>query len=451
MLQAQEVRPKKSVQMEINARFENYVFDWDYATYLSVGAYGSSKSYGTGQKLVLKCFKEKRKVLVVREVYETIRESCFALLVDILEGLDMVEENPNRKNSKKCIVTNSPMRIKFPNGSLIIFKGCDKPIKFKSIHDISIVWLEEASEIKYAAFKELRGRLRHPTDSLHMIITTNPVAMETWVFKHFFESKADDGTPIVKLNHMRLYEKKTIVSGGVYYHHSIPEDNAFLTQDYIAMLDEMLEYDPDLYRVARLGHFGPSGLRVLPQFSVASTAVEVLQAVKKLPAHHKFTGMDFGFEESYNAVVDVAVDHEAKILYIYGELYRNHTTDDVMADLLIVNGYKDTLIRADCAEPKAIAYMRKRGLNVRRCKKYKRIDQTRKVKRFKKIICSPACQNTIAELRGLTYKADPQGNYKYDEFNIDPHTFSAIWYALDSYDVVDIKKRVPNSRQGRAV
>lgn len=26
-----------------------------------------------------------------------------------------------------------------------------------------------------------------------------------------------------------------------------------------------------------------------------------------------------------------------------------------------------------------------------------------------------------------------------DEFNIDPHTLSAIWYALDDYEVADLK------------
>ena len=36
----------------------------------------------------------------------------------------------------------------------------------------------------------------------------------------------------------------------------------------------------------------------------------------------------------------------------------------------------------------------------------------------------------------------------YDEFNIDPHTFSAIWYALDTYTVADIKERKNNSRKG---
>lgn len=437
-------------QLEINPRFENYLFDWDYNTYLLVGAYGSSKSYGTAQKITLKCLQEKRKVLVVREVAETIRESCFALFVQVLTDLDMIETNNSRRRSRKVMVTTSPMKLKFPNGSEVIFRGCDKPIKFKSIHDVSIVWLEEAAEIKYSAFKELKGRLRHPTLKLHFILTTNPVAMETWVFKHFFEYRDDAGERVVILDHSKLYQKHTIVKGGVYYHHSLPEDNMFLQQEYIDTLDEMEGYDPDLYRVARWGQFGPSGKRVLPQFTVAASHKDVMQKVRAIPSVYKFCGMDFGFEESYNAVIKMAVDHDSKTLYIYKEYYKNHMTDDETADELEELGYKDTPISADCEDPKAIAYYRKRGFKMRKCKKYRRIEQTRKVKRFKAIVCSPECVNCIEELKNLTYKVDAQGNYTYDEFNIDPHTFSAIWYGLDRYEVVDLKVRKNNSRGARA-
>lgn len=64
------------------------------------------------------------------------------------------------------------MQILFKNGSRIIFRGLDSPAKLKSINDISLIWIEECSEIKYAAFKELVGRLRHPHLQLYMILST---------------------------------------------------------------------------------------------------------------------------------------------------------------------------------------------------------------------------------------------------------------------------------------
>jgi len=39
---------------EVNPHFKDFVFNWDYKTYLLVGGYGSSKSYHTALKLILK-------------------------------------------------------------------------------------------------------------------------------------------------------------------------------------------------------------------------------------------------------------------------------------------------------------------------------------------------------------------------------------------------------------
>lgn len=435
----------------VNPRFEDFIWDWDYSEYLLVGGYGSSKSYHIALKIILKCLEEKRKVLVVREVYETIRESCFDLFIEILEDMDLLDLNPNRRKSNRVRYKTSPMQLLFPNGSRIIFKGMDKPGKLKSINGVSIVWLEEASEIKYDGYKELKGRLRHPTLSLHFLLSTNPVGTENWVYQHFFKRTNEDGTETIILDDQRLYKKHTIVKKGVYYHHSVVDDNLFVPKSYVNTLDEMQEYDPDLYRVARLGQFGINGIRVLPQFSVAPHN-QVMRAVSGIPAKFKFTGFDFGFETSYNAVVRMAVDDTEKILYIYWEYYKNRMTDDRTAAELAELGLQDEQIIADCEDPKAIQYYRQMGFKIRGCHKWagSRLANTRKIKRFRKIICSTNCINCIRELSTLTYDKDQKGNLIYDQFNIDPHTFSAIWYALDNYTVADVKDEIRNSRKGAA-
>lgn len=441
-----------NITKAVNPRFEDFIFDWDYREYLCVGGYGSSKSYHIVLKLILKALEEKRKILVVREVYDTIRESCFDLFLEILEDLDLLEHNSNRKQSKKVLYRTSPMQLLFPNGSKVIFKGMDKPGKLKSINGVSIVWLEEASEVKYAGYKELKGRLRHPTLSLHFILSTNPVGTENWVYQHFFKRTNDDGSVTVILDDQRLYKKHTIVKNGVYYHHSVVDDNLFVPKSYVKTLDEMQGYDPDLYRVARLGQFGLNGIRVLPQFKVAASHAEVMRAVQGIPSKFKFTGFDFGFETSYNAVVRMAVDDREKVLYIYWEYYKNHMTDDQTAAELEKLGLQGEQIIADCEDPKAIQYYRQMGFKIRGCHKWagSRLANTRKVKRFRKIVCSPECINTIRELSTLTYAKDQKDNIIFDEFNIDPHTFSAIWYGLDTYTVADVKDELRNSRKGAA-
>ena len=69
--------------------YEDFLFDWYYERYLSIGGYGSGKSYHIALKIVLKCLQERRKVLVVREVYDTLHESCFDLFREILEDMDL--------------------------------------------------------------------------------------------------------------------------------------------------------------------------------------------------------------------------------------------------------------------------------------------------------------------------------------------------------------------------
>ncbi|WP_222593907.1 terminase large subunit, partial [Bacillus tropicus] len=83
-----------------------------------------------------------------------------------------------------------------------------------------------------------------------------------------------------------------------------------------------------------------------------------------------------------------------------------------------------------------------------------RLQYTKKLKRFKHIYCSDNCQHTIRELQSLTYAQNKNGALSEDEFSIDPHTLSAIWYALDDYDAADLKdasqkRRRPNRERRR--
>ena len=440
------------IYKEVNPRFENFIFDWNYKKYLCVGGYGSSKSYHIALKLILKCLEEKRKVLVVREVYDTHRDSTFSLFKEILEGMNLLAESP-RDKKRKVVAKESPFKLTFPNKSEIIFKGMDKPEKLKSLNGITIVWLEECSEIKYDGYKELLGRLRHPYLSLHFILSTNPVGTDNWVYKHFFKDVDDTGKETVILDDEILYKLKTVVRGDTYYHHSTVDDNYFVQQDYIDQLEEMKKFDKDLWRIARRGRFGVNGLRVLPQWEVRDHEL-VMRDVRNIPKRWHRVGMDFGFETSYNAIVWMAIDDKEKILYIYKEYYKNKMTDDKTAEDLKTDpkyeGIMQEVIIADCEDPKAIQFYCQEGFNMRKCRKFagSRLANTKKVKRFKKIICSSECINTNRECSTLTYFKKPDGTLVLDEFNIDPHTFSAIWYGLDGYTVANMKEQKTNSKKG---
>lgn len=448
---------------EVAERFADFVFDWYYETYLLLGGYGSGKSYHIVLKIILKLLQEKRKALVIREVYDTLTESCYDLFKEILTDMNLLASDDDKREYKtKVRALKSPMEFKFPNGSRIIFKGMDKPEKVKSLNGVSIVWFEECSEIKYAGYKEMLGRIRTSDVSMHFILSCNPVGKENWVYRHFFVNIDENGNEKVILDDEDLYLKRTLIHKGVYYHHSLMDDNPYLPDAYRKRIEEIRDYDYPLYRVARWGRFGPSGVRVLPQFTIAKDAKEFTNIIKSLGPENQYFGFDFGFEESYNAVISMSVDLKNSILYIWDEIYMNHITDDKFATIDEMLKLKDRLnmykeqgfaktIVADNEDPKAITYYRQNGYQIRSCRNKfagSRLSNTRKIKRFKKIVCSPKCKNTIRELKDLTYLKKPNGDTVYDEFNIDPHSFSAIWYALDSVTVADVKSKAFNSKSG---
>lgn len=415
-----------NVDLEYSKHFEEYLFTWDYKILLSIGSYGSGKSHACAMKIIIKLLQEKRRCAVIREVYETHLESTYQLLQEVSSVVD-----PEGKLIK---FKKSPLSVEFYNGSKIIFKGLDKVEKMKGLQGVSVVWLEEASEIKYSGYKELILRLRTREQSLHILLTTNPVSEDNWIFTHFFIDQEKDKT---YLEPEEMYDQRIIKMDDLYIHHSTVDDNPFVPESYVKELDKMKEYDPELWLVARKGRFGVLGQKVLHNLEVWDHE-EVEKAIRAINRPlHKY-GMDFGYSDSYNSISGMVIDHEKKWLYVNYEYYTKTKTDVQIADDMIAEGLKKVLIKAD-HEPKTIAYLVQRGLRVIKAKKLERVEQIKKMKRFEKIIISKDCKNHVRELRNLTNKLDRNGKVVPGEFNIDPHTFSSMWYGIDDYDVAVAK------------
>ena len=195
---------------------------------------------------------------------------------------------------------------------------------------------------------------------------------------------------------------------------------------------------------------------------MATKQTHFKQRVLELGVENQYFGFDFGFEESFNAVLSMSVDTDRGILYIWDEIYVNKLTDSQMArrpdmqalkdrlDNYYQEGYNKVLV-ADNEDPKAIQYYRQMGYLIRPCRtKFNgsRLSNTRKIKRFREIICSPKCKNAIRELKDLSYQKDSNGKTVYDKFNIDSHCLSAIWYGLDTVTVADVKLKDFHSKKG---
>lgn len=207
------------------------------------GGGGSGKSIFAGRKILERVTSEPgHRVLVIRKVAKTLRRSCFDQLKE--QALTYYPEHvafiPRGENSD--------MYIKFRNGSTIFFAGMDDPEKIKSIFDITMIWLEEASELDEGDFNQLDIRLR--TDFpyyLQMIISFNPISVTHWLKKRFFDNPDPRAT----------------------VHESTYKDNRFLTRAAIETLESFRERDEYYYMVYCLGQWGVTGKTVFNAKAVA--------------------------------------------------------------------------------------------------------------------------------------------------------------------------------------
>lgn len=414
------------INIQANEHFIDYLNNWDKRFYYIVGGYGSSKSYHTALKLILKAIQEKRRILVVRAVYRTIKESCFSLLKGIISNYNL--------NSFFTYTTN-PLHIRGRNGSEFIFMGLDDADKLKSIDNVDMIWIEECPEISYDAFNELNGRLRALGKDLHIFLTNNPVSVNNWTYERFIKKAGIDEE--------ELYQNRIITTDDTYYHHSVVTDNAFVNDEYIQQLKNFETYDIERYRIAFQGRFGIVGERVFTNIQKANdTEVQaIVQELSKYGLGNLYDGLDYGFSISYNALVRMAIDRENNVLYIYDELYnKNLITSELIASMNYIK-QKHREIIADSARPETTEEIRRAGFKIINAEKGQGsvLDGLQKLKSFYKIIVSDKCINTYRELTELCHEKDKNGNYVENKFTLDPHTVDAMRYGLEKYKATTFK------------
>ena len=119
------------IKLEINPAYRPQLSNYSDRINVFYGGAGSGKSHFVVQKILLKALRSKRKVLVIRKVGATLRDSIYALFKHIAyTEFGLTEEQINARSSL--------LSITLPNGSEIIFKGLDDPEKIKSISGISL-------------------------------------------------------------------------------------------------------------------------------------------------------------------------------------------------------------------------------------------------------------------------------------------------------------------------
>lgn len=151
---------------------------------LLYGGRGGGKSEGFADRLLDSCLTDPYfKCYYGRKVFDTVRGSCFATLVESIKKNKLEHEFSYSEAETSTMVITCRR-----NGNKFIPFGSDKAEKLKSIKDPTHVWCEEFDQFEFNDFKDLYPTLRTPRGANQFIATfnTHAVLPTHWILKIFF-------------------------------------------------------------------------------------------------------------------------------------------------------------------------------------------------------------------------------------------------------------------------
>lgn len=389
--------------------------DAQHRTQIFYGGSSSGKSFFLAQR-VIKDVVQGRNYLVVRNVGSTLRNSVFNQLKKTILALGL--------ESFFHVSGNMAITCKL-NGKQILFSGLDDVEKLKSITPevgiLTDVWIEEATEVPYEAYKQLTKRLRGIDETGEAVkkritFSFNPVMKTHWIFNEFFGNWDDT---------KNVYETDDLLILKTTY-----KDNKYLTEDDIRALES--EKDPYYFAVYSLGEWGILGKVIFKNWHTEDLT-------KLIPTFdHIYNGLDFGFAEDPNALVRCHLDRKRKKIYVFEEMVQAGMYDDQLADELR-HRIGTQYVTCDAAEPKAISDLCRRGIRAKSA--VKGADSVNYGIRFLQgyeIIVDVRCQTLKNELQVYHWKEDKYGNTLQIPVDKDNHTIDALRYALEDVMLQDI-------------
>ena len=345
-------------------------------------------------------------LLVVRQVYATLADSAFAQLNRAIDRLGVRHLWQS---------TRSPLEIKYkPTGQRILFRGFDDPDKLASTTVekgvICWVWVEEAFDIRSEeAFDRLdlsmpRGIVKPPLFK-QTTLTFNPWNENHWLKKRFFDTPRPD----------------------VFTMTSTYLCNEFLDETDRRIYERMKIEQPRKYAVAGLGEWGVAEGLVFERWHIEPFDVDTLPNTERM----RFVfGLDYGYSHDPTAFIAMAVDPQARVLYIYDEHYEKRMLNSDIANMIVRKGFAKERIRADAAEPKSNDELRRLGI-ARITAAAKGPDSVRAgiaaLQEYTMIV-HPKCVHTAAELAAYVWDTREGGRVPVDDNN---HLMDAMRYAME--------------------
>lgn len=402
----------RKIKLEIspevfNPVYLDYMMNNQNRYQLYYGGSSSGKSYSLAQRCVLDVFLGDRNYLIVRNVQNTIKRSCFNEVEKSIEAFGLGKYFAVNKTD--LVITCNMNRRQ------ILFCGLDDTEKIKSITPkrgvITDIWVEEATECEYKAVKQLDKRLRGRSKVIkRLTLSFNPILKDHWIYTNYFDIWEDNRQFVAKNNVSIL---KTTY-----------KDNLFLTQDDITALEN--ETDKYYYEVYTLGNWGVMGAVIFKNWRV-----EDFSDLESTFDNYRH-GIDFGFADDPFAYIKAHLDKTRKRLFICDEIEAVGLLNDEAAPLIKEKAGK-SIVTCDSAEPKSIADLKRLKVNARAAIKGQgSIEHGIKWLQGLEIIIHPRCQCFKAAISKYKYKEDKNGNVLPIPVGKDDHLIDALRYACES-------------------
>jgi len=383
----------------LNNKYKS-LFENDTRYFIITGGRGSSKSFGVGTFTNLLSFEAGHKILFTRQ---TMTSAHLSIIPEFQEKIDLMQLN------QVFEINKSEIKNKQSN-SEIIFKGIktssgDQTANLKSLQGVTTWVLDEAEELTdETTFDKINLSIRQKGKQNRVILILNPATKEHWIYKRFFEDKGvPDGFNGIK-------------DDTTYIHTTYLDNIDNLDSSFVNEVERLQISNPNKYKHQILGGW----------LSKAEGVVYSNWVIDKfIDTNFGCFGQDFGFSIDPTTLIKISIDKNNKRIYAKECLYRPQLTTTEIYNENIKHVAKNDLIVADSAEPRLIAELKQRGLNIKGVEKPKIKDRIAIMQDYQLVIDSESI-NLIKELNNYCWH-DKKSETPIDDYN---HLLDAFGYAV---------------------
>lgn len=362
------------------------------------GGRGAAKSWAIAEALIRMASTSCIRVLCVREIQNSIKDSSHKILKDTISRLGLNHFFVVTKNE---IISRS--------GSEFIFKGLfNNEQGIRSTEGIDICWVEEAHSVGEDSWRALLPTVRRP-------------GSEVWIS---FNMMNEDDPVYVRwvLNTRR---------GSIVHKVNFDANPYFWDSPLVDEMEDDKRLDQHMYEHVWLG----MPLKIDGAVVLSGKYVE-----REIPpdlwkqADRLYFGADFGYAQDPAALVRMFV--LGNTLYIDYEAYSTGIENDEYGEFYGRVPQADRWpVKADSSRPETISHIKNKfGYDISAAEKWEGCvwDGVAHLRGYDEIVIDPRCRNVLHECRMYRYKVDKKTKEVLpiiiDKHN---HAIDAIRYGLD--------------------